>query len=91
MKLQYLSTLPPQQEGSNKIRSLACAPNSSKLAVVERDRIITLLDEKDHILSNGSAFLQTQATARLAVAQSDNVVYVYSIGKTWQVCSYFFL
>ncbi|WKY15558.1 hypothetical protein Q1695_000775 [Nippostrongylus brasiliensis] len=99
MKLQYLSTVLPQQESSNKISSLACSPNGVKVAVAGRDRIITLVDEKgdvkdrfsskplDNKYSKKSYTIKSICfspdSSRLAVAQSDNVVYVYKIGETW--------
>ncbi|CAJ0597757.1 unnamed protein product [Cylicocyclus nassatus] len=89
MNLQYLSTLLPQQEGSNKIRSLACTPNGSKLAVVERDRVITLFDDQGEVKDRFSSkpldakygkrsyivkwICFSPDSSRLAVAQSDNV------------------
>ncbi|KJH41170.1 hypothetical protein DICVIV_12854 [Dictyocaulus viviparus] len=105
MKLQYLSTILPQQEGSNKICSLACTPNGVKLAIVARDRSITLVDEKGVVKDRFSSkpFDQKYGkksyiiksicfspdSSKLAVAQTDNVVYVFRIGETWQVdCSF---
>ncbi|KHJ86303.1 hypothetical protein OESDEN_13951 [Oesophagostomum dentatum] len=90
-------------EGSNKICSLACTPNGVKLAVVGRDRIITLIDEKGELrdrfsskpLDNKACYLYGKRSyiikwvcfapdsSRLALAQSDNVVYVYKTGETW--------
>ncbi|EYB98280.1 hypothetical protein Y032_0132g1691 [Ancylostoma ceylanicum] len=99
MKLQFLSTLLPQQEGSNKVCSLACTPNGVKLAVVGRDRIITLIDEKGDVKDRFSSkpldskygkrsyiirsICFSPDSSRLALGQSDNVVYVYKTGETW--------
>uniref|UniRef100_A0A0K0DN98 ANAPC4_WD40 domain-containing protein n=1 Tax=Angiostrongylus cantonensis TaxID=6313 RepID=A0A0K0DN98_ANGCA len=99
MKLQFLSTLLPQQEGSNKICSLTSSPNGIKLAVVGRDRIITLIDEKGEVKDRFSSKPLDQKygkksyiiksicfspdSSKLAVAQTDNVVYVLKIGETW--------
>ncbi|VDO84116.1 unnamed protein product [Haemonchus placei] len=99
MKLQYLATLLPQQEGSNKICSLACTPNGVKLAVVGNDRLITLIDEKGDVRDRFSSksldskygkksyviksVCFSPDSTRLAVAQTDNVVYVYKVGESW--------
>nr|CDJ87483.1 intraflagellar transport protein 172 homolog [Haemonchus contortus] len=99
MKLQYLATLLPQQEGSNKICSLACTPNGVKLAVVGNDRLITLIDEKGDVRDRFSSksidskygkksyviksVCFSPDSSRLAVAQTDNVVYVYKVGESW--------
>ncbi|PIO75439.1 WD domain, G-beta repeat protein [Teladorsagia circumcincta] len=150
------------REGSNKICSLACTPNGVKLAVVGRDRVITLIDEKGDVrdrfsskpldsknrsevsvhemarpadLQNSDSILTDKSetidlpldgleglfgmaydpgfepepgvygkrsyaiksvcfspdSSRLAVAQSDNVVYVYKLGESWQVFDPIFL
>ncbi|KAJ1353157.1 Intraflagellar transport protein osm-1 [Parelaphostrongylus tenuis] len=100
MKLQFLSTLLPQQEGPNKICSLASSPNGVKLAVVGRDRIITLVDEKGEVKDRFSSKPLDQKygkksyiiksicfspdSSKLAVAQTDNVIYVFKIGETWK-------
>ncbi|KAK6016017.1 WD domain, G-beta repeat protein [Ostertagia ostertagi] len=89
------------KEGSNKICSLACTPNGVKLAVVGRDRVITLIDEKGDVRDRFSSkpldskygkksyaiksVCFSPDSSRLAVAQSDNVVYVYKLGESWQV------
>ncbi|KIH51918.1 hypothetical protein ANCDUO_17986 [Ancylostoma duodenale] len=83
-------------EGSNKICSLACTPNGVKLAVVGRDRIITLIDEKGDVKDRFSSkpldskygkrsyiirsICFSPDSSRLALGQSDNVVYVEILG-----------
>ncbi|ETN84943.1 hypothetical protein NECAME_01503 [Necator americanus] len=77
------------EEGSNKICSLACTPNGVKLAVVGRDRIITLIDEKgdvkdrfnskplDNKYGKRSYIIKcicfSPDSSKLALGQSDNV------------------
>ncbi|VDM52609.1 unnamed protein product [Angiostrongylus costaricensis] len=88
-----------EKEGSNKICSLTSSPNGAKLAVVGRDRIITLIDEKGEVKDRFSSKPVDQKygkksyiiksicfspdSSKLAVAQTDNVVYVLKIGETW--------
>lgn len=78
---------------------IAWSHNQQRLAVATADRTILLYDENgekrdkfatkpmDH--TNGKESYMIRAIAfspdstRLAVAQSDNIVYVYKLGATW--------
>ncbi|RCN32796.1 hypothetical protein ANCCAN_21399 [Ancylostoma caninum] len=82
MKLQFLSTLLPQQEGSNKICSLACTPNGVKLAVVVEHKLLFKYGKRSYIIRS---ICFSPDSSRLALGQSDNVVYVYKTGETWWV------
>ena len=83
----------------SRITGLTWSPNHQKLAVATSDRTIILFDEngerrdkfstKPSDPSNGKTSYTIRAIAfspdstRLAVAQSDNIVYVYKLGTTW--------
>lgn len=87
------------QDHINRIAGLAWSPNHKKLAVATADRHILLFDElgerrdkfstkpsnpangKQSYVIRGLAF-STDST-KLAVGQSDNIVYVYKLGESW--------
>ncbi|CAI4221536.1 unnamed protein product [Auanema sp. JU1783] len=99
MKLRFLSSVLPQQEGAARIESISCAPNGLKTAIAQSDRTIVLIDEngqqKDRFATKPieskfgkkSYFITSVAfspdSSCLAVGQSDNVVFIYKIGYTW--------
>lgn len=82
-----------------KIFAIAVAPNSQKVAVATCDRQILLFDEKgekrDKFSTKPSdpeagkkSYLVTAIafspdSTKLAVAQTDCIVYVYKIGSSW--------
>lgn len=83
----------------SRIAGLAWSPNNQKLAAATSDRSILLFDEngerrdkfstKAADPANGKKSYIIRAVAfssdstRLAVAQSDNIVFVYKLGETW--------
>ncbi|KAH0950735.1 hypothetical protein HN011_002331 [Eciton burchellii] len=99
MLLKYLGTVMPAQELENKVISIAWSPNNLKLAVASSDRSIYLFDEngikrdrfstkpidpkfgKRSYLVKGIAF--SSESTRIAVGQTDCIVYVYKIGEDW--------
>ncbi|CAG9768133.1 unnamed protein product [Ceutorhynchus assimilis] len=99
MQLKYLQTILEAQDQDFKIVSLCWSPNNQKLAVATCDRQILLFDEegnkrdkfstkpydpeagkKSYIIS-GIGF--SSDSTKIAVAQSDCIVYVYKIGEKW--------
>jgi intraflagellar transport protein 172 len=82
-----------------KVTACAWSPNNRRLAIVtaDRDRVIQLYDENGtkrdkfatkgmekgakNYLVKGLAF--SPDSTKLAVAQSDNIVYVYKLGLEW--------
>nr|XP_057921402.1 intraflagellar transport protein 172 homolog [Doryrhamphus excisus] len=99
MQLKHLKTLLTPQEGSAKVTCMAWAPNNSKLAVCTVDRVVLLYDEqgerrdkfstkpidskygKQSYVVNDMAF--SPDSTRIAIGQSDNIIYVYRIGEDW--------
>lgn len=83
----------------SRIAGLAWSPNNHKLAVATVDRIILLFDEhgerRDKFSTKASdpangknsyvirSIYFSPDSSRLAVAQSDNIVYVYRLGDLW--------
>ncbi|XP_018787824.1 PREDICTED: intraflagellar transport protein 172 homolog [Bactrocera latifrons] len=99
MQLKYLRTLLDGQEQLNRIAGLAWSPNHQKLAIATADRHILLFDDagerrdkfstkpsnpangKNSYVIRGVAF--SPDSTKLAVGQSDNIVYVYKLGESW--------
>ncbi|RZF39607.1 hypothetical protein LSTR_LSTR001128 [Laodelphax striatellus] len=99
MQLKHLKTIVTAQDGPAKIMAIAWAPNNLKLAVCNSERIIVLFDEhgekrdkfptKPADSKNGrkSYFVKGLAfspdSTKLAVGQTDNIIYIYKIGDDW--------
>ncbi|XP_077366599.1 intraflagellar transport protein 172 homolog [Festucalex cinctus] len=99
MQLKHLKTLLTPQEALAKVTCMAWAPNNSKLAVCTVDRVVLLYDEqgerrdkfstkpidskygKQSYVVNDMAF--SPDSTRIAIGQSDNIIYVYRIGEDW--------
>ncbi|XP_061559670.1 LOW QUALITY PROTEIN: intraflagellar transport protein 172 homolog [Phycodurus eques] len=99
MQLKHLKTLLTPQEASAKVTCMAWAPNNGKLAVCTVDRVVLLYDEqgerrdkfstkpidskygKQSYVVNDMAF--SPDSTRIAIGQSDNIIYVYRIGEDW--------
>ncbi|XP_039273606.2 intraflagellar transport protein 172 homolog [Styela clava] len=99
MQLKHLKPLLNAQVGAAKICCMAWAPNNAKLAVCTVDRVILLYDEngerrdkfstkpldskygKKSYVVKGIAF--SPCSSKLAVGQTDNIIYVYKIGDEW--------
>lgn len=100
MRLKHLKTLMPPQEGEAKVLCMAWSPNNQKLAVCTSDRVIMLFDEhgekRDKFATKpadakyGKKSYTVKAIAfspdstRLAVGQTDNIIYVYKLGDGWE-------
>uniref|UniRef100_A0A7S3QV19 Intraflagellar transport protein 172 homolog n=1 Tax=Dunaliella tertiolecta TaxID=3047 RepID=A0A7S3QV19_DUNTE len=98
MKLQYLKTILPPADGLQKVNSLTWTPNNAKLAAVTSERVVYLFDDngekRDKFRtkpadqgSNPNFVVRAMAfspdSTRLAIAQSDNIVFVYRLGDSW--------
>eukprot|EP01035_Chromulina_nebulosa_P019403 gene19403-25277_t len=97
MQLKHVQSLTQPSESINKVTALCWAPNGSKLAVCTIDRVISLFDSegvrrdkfstkpaekgpKNYIVRE---MVFSPQSDKLAVAQSDNMVFVYKIGSEW--------
>uniref|UniRef100_A0A3Q2XZS2 Intraflagellar transport protein 172 homolog n=1 Tax=Hippocampus comes TaxID=109280 RepID=A0A3Q2XZS2_HIPCM len=106
MQLKHLKTLLTPQ-ASAKVTCMAWAPNNSKLAACTVDRVVLLYDEqgerrdkfstkpidskygKQSYVVNDMAF--SPDSTRIAIGQSDNIIYVYRIGEDCKIhCVSFF-
>jgi intraflagellar transport protein 172 len=97
MHLKYSRNLMPAADGMQKISALAWSPNLMRLAVSTADRIIHLFDDagerRDRFptkpAEKGQKSYVVRALAfcpdstKIAIAQSDNIVFVYKIGTEW--------
>ncbi|XP_005107698.1 intraflagellar transport protein 172 homolog isoform X2 [Aplysia californica] len=99
MQLKHMKTLLPPMDGAAKICAIAFSPNNHKLAVCTSDRVIVLFDEqgekrdkfslkpadskygKKSYTVKGLAF--SSDSTKIAVGQTDNIIYVYKIGDDW--------
>lgn len=86
-------------EGAAKICCMAWAPNNTKLAVCNVDRVVLLYDENgerrdkfstkpiDSKYGKKSYTVKGMAfspcSTKIAVGQTDNIIYVYKIGEDW--------
>ncbi|XP_025050082.1 intraflagellar transport protein 172 homolog [Alligator sinensis] len=90
---------PSPQDGAAKVTCLAWAHNNAKFAVCTVDRVVLLYDEhgerrdkfstkpadakygrKSYVVK-GMAF--SPDSTKIAVGQTDNIIYVYKIGEDW--------
>ncbi len=99
MQLKYLKSLIEAEDGAAKITAMGWSPNNLKLAVVTADRVVQLFDESGEKRDKFStkpadpkygkksyivrAVEFSPDSTRLAVAQTDNIVFVYKIGDDW--------
>ncbi|TMW62984.1 hypothetical protein Poli38472_005602 [Pythium oligandrum] len=98
MQLRHLTSLLPATEGMCKVTAVAWSPNNKRLAVVTVDRVVHMFDaqtgerkdkfstkpadkgEKNYIVRE---LVFSPDSSKLAVAQSDNIVFIYKIGLDW--------
>ena len=88
----------PPQDGLSKVTAICWSANNKRLAVVTVDRIVRLYDEKaeqkDKFSTKPaeakgpknyvvSAMEFSPDSSKLAIAQSDNIVFVYKLGLEW--------
>uniref|UniRef100_A0A914PAZ6 Uncharacterized protein n=1 Tax=Panagrolaimus davidi TaxID=227884 RepID=A0A914PAZ6_9BILA len=88
-----------QRDGIAKIRAIAVAPNNRKVAIATADLNIVLFDDKlqkkdkfatkpvDSKYGKKSYIVTSLAfspdSTKLAIGQTDNIVFVYKLGETW--------
>ncbi|TPX67270.1 hypothetical protein SpCBS45565_g03981 [Spizellomyces sp. 'palustris'] len=95
---RHLKSIIPPADSPQRVTALAWSQNNQKLAVVGLDKVVQLFDEtgerKDRFATKpgdpkaaksyyicGLAF--SPDSTKLAVAQSDNAVFVYRLGLEW--------
>lgn len=99
MHIKYLKNILGCQDGAAKISALSWSPNNMKLAVCTADRVVLLFDEtgekrdkfstkpadakygKRSYTVKGVDF--SPDSTKLAVGQTDNIVFVYKVGEDW--------
>ncbi|XP_046396687.1 intraflagellar transport protein 172 homolog [Ischnura elegans] len=99
MQLKHLKNVLPAQESPDKIAAITWAPNNLKLAICSSDRVVQLFDDtgekkdkfpskpvdakfgKKSYVITGLAF--SPDSTKIAVGQSDNIVFVYKVGEEW--------
>ena len=95
MQLKYIKSILACQDGAAKITALSWSPNNLKLAVCTADRVVILFDETgdrrdkfstkpaDAKYGKRSYIVKSLEfspdSTRLAVGQSDNIVFVYKV------------
>ncbi|XP_027896583.1 intraflagellar transport protein 172 homolog [Xiphophorus couchianus] len=99
MQLKHIKTLLTPQDGAAKVTCMAWAPNNCKFAVCTVDRVVLLYDEhgerrdkfstkpldpkygkQSYVVSD---MVFSPDSIKIAIGQSDNIIYVYRIGETW--------
>ncbi|KAL2082479.1 hypothetical protein ACEWY4_022297 [Coilia grayii] len=99
MQLKHLKTLLTPQDGAAKVTCMAWAPNNSRFAVCTVDRVVLLYDEQgerrdkfstkpaDAKYGKKSYTVKAMAfspdSTKIAIAQTDDIIYVYKIGEDW--------
>mmetsp|Transcript_43192 Transcript_43192/g.92156 ORF Transcript_43192/g.92156 Transcript_43192/m.92156 type:complete len:1765 (-) Transcript_43192:92-5386(-) len=98
MQLRYLKNLHAPVDGMQKVTSISWSSNTTKLATVGADKIVQLFDEHGEKQDRFSTKPADKAArtyivraiefspdgTKLAVAQSDNIVFVYKLGNEWK-------
>lgn len=97
MQLRHLKTIMPPAEGICKVTAICWSANNKRLAVVTVDRVVHLFDEhgerKDKFSTKPADkgpknYIVRQMqfspdSTKLAVAQSDQIVFIYKLGLEW--------
>nr|XP_025839786.1 intraflagellar transport protein 172 homolog isoform X1 [Vulpes vulpes] len=99
MQLKHLRTLLSPQDGAAKVTCMAWSHNNAKFAVCTVDRVVLLYDEhgerrdkfstkpadmkygRKSYMVKGMAF--SPDSTKIAIGQTDNIIYVYKIGEDW--------
>lgn len=98
MQLRYLKNLNQPVDGMSKVTSISWSSNTTRLATVGADKIVQLFDEhgeKQDRFSTKPADKGQRTyivrtiefspdSTKLAVAQSDNIVFVYKLGNDFK-------
>jgi len=97
MQLRHLKTLMESKKSIHKVTSICYSNDNNRIAVVTSDRIVYLFDEngeqKDRFSTKAAPkgpknyivrkMIFSPDSSLLAIAQSDNIVFVYKIGLNW--------
>ncbi|XP_074541957.1 intraflagellar transport protein 172 homolog [Halichoeres trimaculatus] len=99
MQLKHLKTLLTPTEDADKVTCMAWAPNNNKFAVCTSDRVVLLYDEQGERRDKFSTkpldskygkqsyvvcdMVFSPDSTKIAIGQSDNIIFVYNIGKDW--------
>jgi len=98
MKLKHHQSLTQPSEGATvKVTALCWAPNGKKLAVCTSDRVVLMFDDEGNRKDKFSTkpvdkgpknyvvrqMAFSPESDKLAIAQSDNMVFVYKTGLDW--------
>nr|XP_042696068.1 intraflagellar transport protein 172 homolog isoform X3 [Chrysemys picta bellii] len=99
MQLRHVRTLLTPQDGAAKVTCMAWSYNNAKFAVCTVDRVVLLYDEhgerrdkfstkpadtkygRKSYMVKGMAF--SPDSTKIAIGQTDNIIYVYKIGEEW--------
>ncbi|XP_075050660.1 intraflagellar transport protein 172 homolog, partial [Mixophyes fleayi] len=99
MQLKHMKSLLTPQDGAAKVTAMAWSHNNAKFAVCTVDRVVILYDElgerrdkfstkpadakygKKSYMVKGMAF--SPDSTKIAIGQTDNIIYVYKIGEDW--------
>ena len=97
MQLKHLQSLTQPGDGIVKVTALCWAPNGKKMAMCSTDRVVVMFDDegnrrdrfatkpadkgpKNYVVRDMAFSPQSD---KLAIAQSDNMIYVYKVGNEW--------
>lgn len=97
MQLRHLQSITQSTDGIQKVTALCWAPNGKRLAVCTTDRVVLMFDEegvrKDKFSTKPADkgpknYVVRQMTFspqsdKLAIAQTDNIVFIYKLGSDW--------
>mmetsp|Transcript_2625 Transcript_2625/g.6756 ORF Transcript_2625/g.6756 Transcript_2625/m.6756 type:complete len:1758 (-) Transcript_2625:76-5349(-) len=98
MQLRYLKNLNPPADAMSKVTSISWSSNMTRMGTVGADKIVQLFDENGEKQDRFSTKPADKAartyivkaiefspdSQKLAVAQSDNIVFVYKLGTDWK-------
>eukprot|EP00906_Rhabdomonas_costata_P036994 RCo051951 len=98
MQLRHLRNAQPSQQSLARVSAICWSPNNKRLAIADHTRTVHLYDEagehKDKFPTKAAdpkvarvyairGLQFSPDSTKLAVAQSDNIVYVYKLGLEW--------
>eukprot|EP00906_Rhabdomonas_costata_P032028 RCo045161 len=98
MQLRHLRNVQPAQPYLARVSAVCWAPNNHRLAVADHNKLVQLFDEngekRDKFPTKPSdprcqktyvirAMCFSPDSSKLAVGQSDNIVFVYKLGLEW--------
>ena len=98
MQLRHVKSALPPADAIQKVTSLTWTPNNGRLAAVTTDKVVHLFDDAGErrdkfktkpadAATGGGYVVRAMAfspdSSKLAIAQSDNIVFVYRLGADW--------